>query len=273
MSPIPDRFFPSQTKEERVFLLIRKHWFVYIIFVFLTILMLAPVVALLAYWSINYPDISPEVGTFFIVGLSVYLLIMMGIQLFGFVDYYLDVDIVTDRRIVDIDQNGLFKRHISELHLRQVQDVNARVEGIAATLFHFGDVHIQTAGERANFVFRSIPHPYSVAKQIVNLQEQQIRLESKGISEVKELSLEELEGRAKELLKGATLAEKIKTPSFFVGADVYKVDQEGNIELKSTPGIAEPAEPVISSAPAVKEPEISMREEGEMKEGREIDLQ
>lgn len=272
MSPIAERLFPSQAKEERVFLLIRRHWFVYVIFPLLTILMLMPVVALVIYWSLYPENISLELGSIIIVALSSYLLVMLGIQLFGFVDYYLDVDIVTDRRIVDIDQNGLFKRHISELHLRQIQDVNARVEGIAATLFHFGDIHIQTAGERANFVFRSIPHPYSVAKQIVNLHEQRIETDTKGSKE-SELPIDELEKRAKVLLKGASLAEKIRNPSFFVGPDLYKVDKDGNIELKHTPDISSAESPSSNRQQEPEKPKTDLNEEGELKEGREIDLQ
>jgi hypothetical protein len=83
----------------------------------------------------------------------------------------LDIYIVTDQRIVDISQEGFFKRQISELHLHQVQDVNASVIGIWGTLLHFGDIHIQTAAERENFVFRSVPHSYTVAKQIITLHE------------------------------------------------------------------------------------------------------
>lgn len=95
-------------------------------------------------------------------------------MLFGFVDYYLDVYIVTNERIVDISQNGFFKRDIAELHLHQVQDVSAKEEGFFSTMFHYGDVTIQTAGERENFVFRSVPHPYIISKKIVDLHEAQL---------------------------------------------------------------------------------------------------
>ena len=101
----------------------------------------------------------------------------LGLMLYGFVNYYLDVYIVTNKRIVDIKQNGFFRREIAELHLHQVQDVEARVEGFFKTLMHFGTIYIQTAGERENFVFEDVPHPYTLAKQIVELHEAQIESE------------------------------------------------------------------------------------------------
>lgn len=219
--PIKGRLFPSQTKEERVFLLIRKHWFVYVVFGLVFLLMVIPLIAVIIYWSLNYLTISTLTGNIIIAGISAYLLSMLGVQLYGFVDYYLDVDIVTDRRIIDIDQNGLFKRKISELHLHQVQDVEAKVEGIAGTLLHFGDIFIQTAGERENFIFRSIPHPYTIAKQIVNLNEQQFQQnlivragERRGLRERK-LSFGELESQAKGILRSQPFSKRISNPGIF----------------------------------------------------------
>jgi uncharacterized membrane protein YdbT with pleckstrin-like domain len=103
---------------------------------------------------------------------GIYALVVLSLLLFGFIDYYLDVDIVTNRRIVDIEQNGLFKRKISELSIDQVEDVSATVYGFFPTLLHFGDVDIQTAGSRPNFLFGYAPHPYSISKKILDLHDQ-----------------------------------------------------------------------------------------------------
>ena len=166
-----EKYFPSQTSEEKIFLLIRKHWFNYLIFVFLAILMLVPVIVIIFYLSENSNQVSVNTTVFLIIITSGALLLTVAIELYGFVDYYLDIYIVTDQRLVDISQNGLFSRDISELQIRQVQDVSAHVEGFFDTLLHFGDVYIQTAGDRENFIFSSIPHPYSVSKQIIDLHE------------------------------------------------------------------------------------------------------
>lgn len=169
--PAKKILFPSQDSDEHVFLLIRKHWFNYVIFGFLAFLALIPVSLVAAYWYYNAATISPDTELGIILGLSAFLLFILGVELYGFVDYYLDVDIVTDKRIVDISQNGLFKREISELNLHQIQDVKAKVESMFGTILHFGNVYIQTAGERANFVFDSVPHPYALSKKIIDLYE------------------------------------------------------------------------------------------------------
>jgi len=327
-------YFPSQTKEEKVFLLIRKHWFNYIPFAIFGTLMILPIIAYFV--IINYFSISldPFYNVLIIVLGSIYLLSILAVQLYGFVSYYLDVYIVTDRRIVDIDQNGFFKREISELHLHQVQDVSAKVEGIFGTLLHFGDVHIQTAGERENFIFNSIPHPYSIAKQIVNLHEIHIEKMAKGgkgktncdpegdndkapipnsdhqkepSSENKKpvdstqgyLDLAEIENQARNLLSKQKLSDRLKNPGIYVSEDaaagkVGPIAEEADAKLQSGAKDASLEvtfdEPKLDNDPVSESPLsdtankrdsslnlekrnfMGANQAGEMKEGREIDL-
>lgn len=214
------KYFPTQRQEEKIFLLIRKHWYNYVMFFFVTLITFLPVVGVLSYIYINSIVISPEIMNIIVICFSAFLLLVMAVELFGFVDYYLDIYIVTDQRLVDISQMGLFKRQISELQMRQVVDVSANVEGFFNTVLHFGDVHIQTAGERENFIFQSIPHPYTVAKQIVDLHQKEVETEKKkpGIAgssgEYNEQSLErgflteQVESQAKKLISDRSLAHK-----------------------------------------------------------------
>ncbi|MEI6144248.1 MAG: PH domain-containing protein [Candidatus Berkelbacteria bacterium] len=175
--PISGKFFPSQVSGERVFLLIRRHWIVFATIIFFVVVLLIPVLVLIIYWVSNPDVFSGPIGNFAIIIGGSYTLTALGLLLYGFVNYYLDVYIVTNKRIVDIKQKGFFSREIAELHLHQIQDVEAEVEGFLQTLIHFGSIHIQTAGERENFIFEDVPHPYTLAKQIIELHEASIEAE------------------------------------------------------------------------------------------------
>jgi hypothetical protein len=173
--PIVGKYFPSQKTQEKVFLLLRRHWFTYFGFVAVAIIMSIPILAVIIVW-INRPEyFSAEMGNIAIILVFAYILFALAIMLYGFIDYYLDVYIVTNERIVNVEQNGFFRRKISELHLHQIQDVSAKVDGMFSTVLHYGNVYIQTAGERENFIFQSIPNPYRVSKLIVDLHEAQIQ--------------------------------------------------------------------------------------------------
>jgi uncharacterized membrane protein YdbT with pleckstrin-like domain len=181
---IRGKLFPSQGAEEKVFLVLRRHWFTYLAFLIIAFIMAIPLFIALSY-MLTTPDVfSGAFGNAVILIGGAYSLFIAGLMLYGFVDYYLDVYIVTDERIVDITQSGFFKRSISELHLHQVQDVSARVEGFFATMMHYGQIEIQTAGERPNFIFKAAPNPYRISKIILDLHEAQIENYAKeGIAE------------------------------------------------------------------------------------------
>lgn len=185
---IVGKYFPGQAPSERVFLVLRRSVFTYIAFLAIAFVMMVPLIILFILYF-RYPDnfAADNTNAGLTLAVSTYLLFILGLLLYGFVDYYLDVYIITDERIVDIKQIGFFKREIAELHLREVQDVSAQVNGFFPTMFHFGDVMIQTAGERENFIFTAVPHPYQVSKKIADLHEAQIEREKlmteTGISE------------------------------------------------------------------------------------------
>ena len=80
--------------------------------------------------------------------------------------YYLNVQIITDRRIVDIDQVGLFHHEVSELHIENIEDVTSEVSGVLGTVFNYGDVYVQTAASIERFEFSDVPNPGSINKLI-----------------------------------------------------------------------------------------------------------
>lgn len=98
---------------------------------------------------------------------SLYLMIILAYALLMLMDFYLDVWIVTNQRIIDVEQITLFSRQVSEIPLARVQDVTIEVHGILETLFKFGNIRIQTAGER-EFTIASIPHLYELKDAILS---------------------------------------------------------------------------------------------------------
>lgn len=209
---------------------------------------------------------------------------ILALLMYGFVDFYLDVYIITDRRIVDIAQNGLFKREIAELNLRQIQDVNATVNGFASTLLHFGDVQIQTAAEMPNFIFRSIPHPYEVSKKILDLHEaylQQLeeKEQNKQIIPIIVPKKNENEGDSKTEWLRKTLTERWLdegAESCFSDETCRQRVLDGvNRHIKEN-GLAIESGPINKEKEPEKKEQLSKTKsgdkEGELKEGKEVDL-
>ena len=85
--------------------------------------------------------------------------------------YYLNMQIITNQRIVDITQDSLIHHTISELHLSHIEDVTAEVDGLLGTFLDYGNVYVQTAAETERFVFDRVPNPTAVEKMILDLYE------------------------------------------------------------------------------------------------------
>ncbi|OHA48731.1 MAG: hypothetical protein A2806_01235 [Candidatus Terrybacteria bacterium RIFCSPHIGHO2_01_FULL_48_17] len=84
----------------------------------------------------------------------------------GMINYYYDVFIITNERIVHIEQKGMFNRTVAELNLSRLQDVTIEQRGLVETLLHFGTIRAQTAGELNVFTFEQVDRP-EVVKEII----------------------------------------------------------------------------------------------------------
>ncbi len=162
--------FPGQEKDEEIIFVLRRHWWILfkLLFTYFVLLILP---LLFGFFISNYTDLKESYTANVILGLisSFYYLVVLTFFFRGWLDYYLDIWVITSERIVNIEQKGLFAREISAFRLYRVQDVTAEVEGILPTFFHYGNVHVQTAGVSQKFIFKQVPNPYNVTKNIIRL--------------------------------------------------------------------------------------------------------
>ena len=167
------RHLPNQQANEHVEAFLRRHWIEIVqIVAFFFLAVSIPVCALFVFWSDVGPYIDhPIIGPVLVMAGSFYYLAIWLVFLFEYTDYYLDTWIVTNERIINIEQLGLFKRVASELHLVSIQDATSEVKGILHTFLDYGDVHIQTAAEKSRFVFKDVSHPEAMKNLILRLVE------------------------------------------------------------------------------------------------------
>jgi len=114
-------------------------------------------------------------------------LFLMGVWIYGFmiwIDYWFDIWIMTNQRVINIEQEGMFRRVASELNYAKIQDVTAQVEGFFQTVINYGDVQVQTAGTEEKFLFRTISDPNKVKEMIMGQMQNKERA---GIEELGEM--------------------------------------------------------------------------------------
>lgn len=111
-----------------------------------------------------------QLGGYGVVGFVVALLIGIILAVRVVVVYSFNVFIITEERIIDVDQQGFFRRTVSETTYEKIQDVSIKIHGIMQTILHYGSVVIQTAGTQANIELHGVKNPEHVQQNIINIQ-------------------------------------------------------------------------------------------------------
>lgn len=168
------KLFAGQLEEEKIYLVTRRHWF----FLARRIIIVLLFAALYAFFIHQGPEFLPGLfeGEWAVAVALFSKLFMLGLLftvLIIWVLYYVNMQIVTNMRIVDVDQISLFSRTVSELNIKNLQDVTSESQGLFATLFGFGTVYIQTAGVQSRFEFEQVPHPEEIKKLLLDLYEKE----------------------------------------------------------------------------------------------------
>lgn len=151
-------------ENEKIILEKRKHWFILLVETFfLVILAIMPFALFIFRWS------KTPINLYLILTLVSIWLLFLWIAFFViWTDYYLDVFILTNKRIIKIEQNGFFNREASTLSLDKIQDVTMNVKGIIMTFLNIGDISIQTASENPEFTIKGLGNPEKIKEMIMN---------------------------------------------------------------------------------------------------------
>lgn len=140
---------------EKVIISFHRHWIVVANKLTFTALLLIP--ALIALAILPASKIQDWLQVLVLYAITIYIFITLMIAFVLWMDYYLDVWIVTNTRVIDVEQKGMFQREVSEFMLSRIQDITVEIPSFVATLLHYGNLRVQTAGEKS-FTAYDIPH-------------------------------------------------------------------------------------------------------------------
>ena len=81
-------------------------------------------------------------------------------------DWWNDLYVITEERVVDIEKIPLLAEERREARLDRIQDVQYDQPNLIYRLLDFGHVRLATAGEIGHFTFDYVPHPQEVQAEI-----------------------------------------------------------------------------------------------------------
>jgi hypothetical protein len=146
--------FIDQEPDERVILLVRRHvitnipWILVVLLLFFAPLLLQ-----------TFPLLEFLPLRFQTVAVLVWYLLALAVAIQGFLSWFFSVNIITNKRVIDVDFDNLIYRKITDAEITHIEDATVQMGSVIRTLFDFGDIIIQTAAEIPEVTFDAVPHP------------------------------------------------------------------------------------------------------------------
>jgi hypothetical protein len=155
--------FENQEDDEKVLLLLRKHFVTNVPWILISILLIlvpfvAPFFPFFTYLPIRYIPI---------IFIGWYLLVFVYI-FENFLLWFYNIYIVTNERVIDVDFYNILYKEVSDARIDKIQDVSYDQNGFVEAFLNYGDILIQTAAEKTEFTFEKVPEPDKVIS-VINL--------------------------------------------------------------------------------------------------------
>ncbi len=147
---------------EEVLQLVRPTWIVYGLH-----FGLASLIIILAFFFL-YPLIHwADIGFLFF-----FLILLVGLiyWLRTYLIYSRTALLISDRRVMDFNQKGLFHQEVSEIIFANIEDISYNKKGIVATLFNYGTLEIQTAAQKITIEIKGIKRPDQIQNLITDVK-------------------------------------------------------------------------------------------------------
>lgn len=157
--------FQGQRSGEQVVVLVNQHTWVLLPIAITWLILLAVIGATLWYAGASKIT-SVVIGAAAIFGIF-----------YSLYQWYLWANsnyIVTNQRVIKIDQNHLFSRLISEAEIDRIQEISTDISGPIHTMLNFGTIKIQTASTTGMMDLEDVPDPYNMQQEIVRIQRQSV---------------------------------------------------------------------------------------------------
>ena len=168
---------------EEILLTQRRHWLpVTLELASFAVLGILPALLISGSFSLSYSQrlvLAGYIPSALFIYASWLMLLWIGAAI-AWTNHHLDVLFVTNKRILDVDQLGLFSRDLAEIRIENVQDVHVEIKGFIPSMFNYGNLAIQSAGEQNEFKVINFHDPHGIREAIAKAHEASLRTPAKN---------------------------------------------------------------------------------------------
>ncbi|MGI9028050.1 MAG: hypothetical protein ACR2FM_04390 [Candidatus Saccharimonadales bacterium] len=154
----PHKYFDDQLDDEDVLFVFRKHP---------VVMRKGLVIAMVAILLGTLPSLIKPEYVYLFGGLAVGFILSIIVFMPTWISWHYSVFIVTDQRLIQITQKGLWKRSVVDIGLPQIQMVNYEVGGLQETLLGYGTIMMQTFV--GDLTIHDVHHPAKIQKKLLTI--------------------------------------------------------------------------------------------------------
>lgn len=158
MDENPRPSFEGQRLDEDIILIKRQHpW----------VLVRTGLVVVLILFVASLPLLIPGGG----IGLKLLALGVAAALIVGSLRFYMwfhTIYVLTNHRVVGVEQQKLLLRQVSEVPLENIQNITHIKKGFGSNMFDFGDLNIQTSGSQIAMAIVSVDNPLETQQKIID---------------------------------------------------------------------------------------------------------
>jgi len=118
----------------------------------------------------TFPLLDFLPARFQMVAILIWYLLTLAIAIQGFLSWFFSVNIITNKRVIDVDFDNLIYRKVTDAEISHIEDATVQMGSVIRTLFNFGDIVIQTAAEIPEVTFDAVPNPDAIDKILSELR-------------------------------------------------------------------------------------------------------
>jgi hypothetical protein len=164
--------------DEQIITTFRRHWIIFALEIIgLIVLFFLPLI-----FSAALPQALTAGGAVYFF-IAVWMLMLWMRAFVVWFKYYFDVWVVTNHRLIDIEQISLFNRKVSTLDPEHIEDITIHIEGFWKSIFGFGDLVVQTAAHTQEFIMRDIKNPDEAKQRVYETMQSSKDIERRKFAE------------------------------------------------------------------------------------------
>ena len=145
---------------EEVLMVVKRHWIVYVmLFIYFFSGVIVTFMIFFFFW----------LNTWWYM-LNIILWLILSIILYiEWLNHELDMYVVTNNRVIGLEQIAFLNRAVTECNLWQIQEVNSKAKWLFANIFNYWTLSIQTAWSKTTLKMEFCPDVMQTSRKVLNI--------------------------------------------------------------------------------------------------------